>query len=427
MEVDTPDGVVAISDAFFVYENVEGEDWHPLGLNESFEETFRDERARPRGPPTTSSRSTTTGSSSATRAGSSRRPPETASREPPAVNLDDIARLVEVHEPALSPDGRRSRSCSRRSTRRERAAPAPGRASMSTGRRGGGRSPRAGQARVAALVARRHAPRLPDRPAPKHDKAQLGGAIGRQGVPRRRCGSPPSRPASRARRGPPTASGCCSSRRAPTAPATRSRRRDRRAEAGHPGPRPSATRWRARATSASASRGAHLGGRCRGRRRATPAHRRPVRRSRRAWSPDGALDRVRVRPLAGRRPPLRRRGDPRRRCGVRGAPRRLTPEGRTAPLPVWSPDGKRIAYLRAETPAPRRRPPRPAVGRRRRQRRGDAAGPPTSTAASGTGPAATRTPSRPAWAPDGALDPPDRGRRRAPRSSHASRPAASSG
>lgn len=41
VEVDTADGVVAISDAFFVYENVEGPDWHPLGLNESFEETFR--------------------------------------------------------------------------------------------------------------------------------------------------------------------------------------------------------------------------------------------------------------------------------------------------------------------------------------------------------------------------------------------------
>jgi hypothetical protein len=41
VEVDTPDGVVAISDAWFVYENVEGEHWRPLGLNESFEETFR--------------------------------------------------------------------------------------------------------------------------------------------------------------------------------------------------------------------------------------------------------------------------------------------------------------------------------------------------------------------------------------------------
>ena len=41
VEVDTSDGVVAISDAFFVYENIEGEGWHPLGLNESFEETFR--------------------------------------------------------------------------------------------------------------------------------------------------------------------------------------------------------------------------------------------------------------------------------------------------------------------------------------------------------------------------------------------------
>ena len=41
VEVDTPDGVVAISDAWFVYENVEGENWRPLGLNESFEEMFR--------------------------------------------------------------------------------------------------------------------------------------------------------------------------------------------------------------------------------------------------------------------------------------------------------------------------------------------------------------------------------------------------
>lgn len=40
VEVDTPEGVVAITDAYFVYENVEGDDWHPLGLNESFEETF---------------------------------------------------------------------------------------------------------------------------------------------------------------------------------------------------------------------------------------------------------------------------------------------------------------------------------------------------------------------------------------------------
>ena len=41
VEVDTPDGVVAITDAFFVYENVEGENPRPLGLNESFAETFR--------------------------------------------------------------------------------------------------------------------------------------------------------------------------------------------------------------------------------------------------------------------------------------------------------------------------------------------------------------------------------------------------
>ena len=36
VEVDTADGIVAISDSFFVYENVE--DGIPLGLNESFEE-----------------------------------------------------------------------------------------------------------------------------------------------------------------------------------------------------------------------------------------------------------------------------------------------------------------------------------------------------------------------------------------------------
>jgi hypothetical protein len=41
VEVETPDGVVAISDSFFVYGNIEGPDWHPLGLNESFQETFR--------------------------------------------------------------------------------------------------------------------------------------------------------------------------------------------------------------------------------------------------------------------------------------------------------------------------------------------------------------------------------------------------
>ncbi len=39
VEVDTAVGVVAISDSFFVYENLEG--GQPLGLNESFEETFR--------------------------------------------------------------------------------------------------------------------------------------------------------------------------------------------------------------------------------------------------------------------------------------------------------------------------------------------------------------------------------------------------
>ena len=39
VEVDTVVGVVAISDSFFVYENIEGD--RPLGLNESFEETFR--------------------------------------------------------------------------------------------------------------------------------------------------------------------------------------------------------------------------------------------------------------------------------------------------------------------------------------------------------------------------------------------------
>lgn len=44
VEADTADGLVAMSDAFFVYENIEGENWHPLGLNESFEETFRTNR-----------------------------------------------------------------------------------------------------------------------------------------------------------------------------------------------------------------------------------------------------------------------------------------------------------------------------------------------------------------------------------------------
>jgi hypothetical protein len=39
VEVDTAVGTVAISDSFFVYENVES-DLHPLGLNESFEETL---------------------------------------------------------------------------------------------------------------------------------------------------------------------------------------------------------------------------------------------------------------------------------------------------------------------------------------------------------------------------------------------------
>ena len=47
IEIDTPNGVVAATDAFFVYENVEGDDWWPLGLNESFDETFRtNERVR---------------------------------------------------------------------------------------------------------------------------------------------------------------------------------------------------------------------------------------------------------------------------------------------------------------------------------------------------------------------------------------------
>ena len=41
VEADTRDGVVAISDSFFVYENIEGPNWHPLGLNESFDEMFR--------------------------------------------------------------------------------------------------------------------------------------------------------------------------------------------------------------------------------------------------------------------------------------------------------------------------------------------------------------------------------------------------
>ncbi len=43
VEVDTAVGTVAISDSFFVYENVET-DLAPLGLNESFEEMFTDQR-----------------------------------------------------------------------------------------------------------------------------------------------------------------------------------------------------------------------------------------------------------------------------------------------------------------------------------------------------------------------------------------------
>jgi glyoxylase-like metal-dependent hydrolase (beta-lactamase superfamily II) len=39
VEVDTSVGVVAISDSFFVYENIEA--GRALGLNESFEEMFR--------------------------------------------------------------------------------------------------------------------------------------------------------------------------------------------------------------------------------------------------------------------------------------------------------------------------------------------------------------------------------------------------
>jgi hypothetical protein len=46
VEVDTAVGVVAISDSFFVYPNVET-DLAPLGLNESFDEMFRtNERVR---------------------------------------------------------------------------------------------------------------------------------------------------------------------------------------------------------------------------------------------------------------------------------------------------------------------------------------------------------------------------------------------
>ncbi|HVA85519.1 MAG TPA: hypothetical protein VNF73_04265 [Candidatus Saccharimonadales bacterium] len=40
VEADTAEGLVAISDSFFLYENIEGDGWRPLGLNESFEETF---------------------------------------------------------------------------------------------------------------------------------------------------------------------------------------------------------------------------------------------------------------------------------------------------------------------------------------------------------------------------------------------------
>jgi hypothetical protein len=41
VEADTAEGTVAVTDSFFVYENVEGPNWHPLGLNESFDEMFR--------------------------------------------------------------------------------------------------------------------------------------------------------------------------------------------------------------------------------------------------------------------------------------------------------------------------------------------------------------------------------------------------
>ena len=44
VEADTAAGVVAISDSFFVYENIEGESWRPLGLNESFDEMFHTNR-----------------------------------------------------------------------------------------------------------------------------------------------------------------------------------------------------------------------------------------------------------------------------------------------------------------------------------------------------------------------------------------------
>jgi hypothetical protein len=41
VEADTAEGTVAVTDSFFIYENVEGPNWHPLGLNESFDEMFR--------------------------------------------------------------------------------------------------------------------------------------------------------------------------------------------------------------------------------------------------------------------------------------------------------------------------------------------------------------------------------------------------
>ena len=67
------------------------------------------------------------------------------------------------------------------------------------------------------------------------------------------------------------------------------------------------------------------------------------------WSPDG----TRIAFLSDRSKDRDRHfgGEAVHVVGVAtGKVRRLTPEGRTASLPSWSPDGKRIAYLRSESP-----------------------------------------------------------------------------
>ena len=84
-----------------------------------------------------------------------------------------------------------------------------------------------------------------------------------------------------------------------------------------------------------------------------------------------------------------------------GEPRRLSPEGRTAQLPSWSHDGKRIAYLRSESP-------HRLDGHHNRLWVADvASGEETCWSADldrsvGTRPGGYTTSSRPAWAADGA-------------------------